>query len=116
MSTWRTGAALAIVATAALMGSGPVASASAGPLTATATLTMSMACDGGGGGFSCDLTIGGGTAPYTTRWSGLRVTFSSTSTYSAYGTCQAKSVSVTATVRDSAGHQVSSTKSIYCAL
>jgi hypothetical protein len=118
MSNWRTGAALTMVATAALICSGPVASASvAGPLTATTALGVSMACQGENGqDFWCDLFIGGGTAPYSTTWSGSRVTFAYTSTDSASGYCQAPTVIVSATVRDSAGQQVTVSKYFACSV
>ena len=79
--------------------------------TGTTSLTASLGCDGGLGRsrFECDLAISGGTAPYSTSWSGTKVVFSTTSTTYAAGYCQPDTpggnvyATVSATVWDSAG-------------
>lgn len=78
-----------------------------------ATLTGSLYCDQNGTGtFGCNLTISGGTAPYTTTWStgGGYASFTSTSTYSAQARCGVKNIWfwVKTDVRDVAGHTWSS--------
>jgi hypothetical protein len=110
------GTALATAATAALIAAG-----SAVPASATTALTVSLpSCHSpGSGDFECYLSISGGTAPYTTTWTGTWVTYTETGPTYADGDCWVPGngtgiAQAVATVTDSAGQSVTRSANFSC--
>jgi hypothetical protein len=79
------------------------------PASASATaLSAQVRCGSGAKhAFDCDLTVSGGTLPYTTTWSSdSGAPFTYTDTYHALGTCTYNSHTVQVSVTDSTGQNV----------
>ena len=115
-SKGRVGAALAMAVAAALIPAG-----SAGPASAATALTVSLpSCHSpGSGDFECYLTISGGTAPYSTTWTGTWVTYTETGATYADGVCWVGAsgtgtAQAVATVTDSAGQSVTRSANFSC--
>jgi len=108
LSSWR-------VAAAALASGAAVAGLPASAAMAdTAAPTGNVICVPQGASiFECQLGIAGGTAPYSTTWSGA--TFTETFTTAAVGRCTpAKAYRVTVVITDATGAQASDLAYFIC--
>ncbi|RSM61650.1 hypothetical protein DMB66_24350 [Actinoplanes sp. ATCC 53533] len=108
MSSWRVAAA-ALASGAAFAGL-PAAAATADTVAPTGDL---ICVPQGASIFECQLRIAGGTAPYSTTWSGA--TFTETFTTAAVGRCNpAKAYRISVVITDAGGAQATDLAHFVC--